>query len=357
MLARWRSRVRELPSARDLDVPTLNDHLPGLLAELVKALRLPSDQTIPESLGEGTATAHGLQRLHEAFDIQEVVAEYDVFRGCIHDLADERRLTLQGRPFHILNRVFDQAIGFALQAYAENQAAEVTRRREEYLAFVAHDLKTPLSAIALASHVLEQTLPPSSPNDGIGQILSVLRRSTLQLDALVRKVLEENASVQSDSGVKLVRREFELWPFVEALVYDVRPLAASSQTTLANHVPDDLVVFADAGLLRRILQNLITNAVTYSPAGKVTIAAQVLSESGDIEASVSDTGAGIPEALLEKIFEKGETDPNKEGGTGLGLAIVKTFIEAHGGSVTVESQEGAGSTFRLRLPRRPQKCA
>src|SRR5205085_5588012 len=139
-LSSWREQVRELPSARNLEIPVLNDHVPTLLDELVIALQSGSDQTIPEALAEGSPPAHGLQRLQEAFDIQEVVAEYNILRGCIHDLADDNGLTLQGKPFHIINRVLDHAIGLALQTYATQRALEVQRRREEYLTFVAHDL-------------------------------------------------------------------------------------------------------------------------------------------------------------------------------------------------------------------------
>ena len=110
-----------------------------------------SDQTIPEALLEGSPPAHGLQRHQDGFDIEEVVAEYNILRGCIHDLADNNGLSLQGKPFHILNRVLDEAIGLAVQTFATQQALEVQRRREEYLAFVAHDLRTPLNAISLAA--------------------------------------------------------------------------------------------------------------------------------------------------------------------------------------------------------------
>jgi two-component system phosphate regulon sensor histidine kinase PhoR len=96
LLSRWRQQVRPLPSARQLDVPTLNDHVPGLLDELAAALQSRSDQTIPEALCESSPTAHGLQRLQEAFDIEEVVAEYNILRACIHDLADDNNLALQG---------------------------------------------------------------------------------------------------------------------------------------------------------------------------------------------------------------------------------------------------------------------
>src|SRR6476659_1974975 len=159
LLSNWRHQVRQLPSARHLDVPTLNDHLPGLIDELAAALREKSDESIPEALKEGSPTAHGLQRLQNAFDIEEVVAEYNILRGCIHDLAESNDLRLQGEPFHILNRVLDGAIGLAVQTYATQRALEVQHRREEYLAFVAHDLRTPLNAISLTTKLLELTVP------------------------------------------------------------------------------------------------------------------------------------------------------------------------------------------------------
>ena len=348
LLSRWRQQVRHLPSARQLDVPTLNDHLPGLLDELAAALRSKSDQTIPEALGESSPPAHGLQRLQEAFDIEEVVAEYNILRACIHDLADDNGLPLQGKPFHIVNRVLDHAIGLALQTYATQRALDVQRRREEYLAFVAHDLRTPLTTISMAGRVLEMTLPERSTETM--QMLKALRRSVQHLEGLVAKVLEENTNLQTEIGIKLERREFDLWPLVEALIHDLHPVAGTNSTLLINQVPDDLVVYADASLLRRVFQNLIGNAIKYTPRGEVVIGARELGVEGSVECWVADNGAGIPEELLETIFEKGETDPENAGGTGLGLAIVQTFTQAHGGKVTVESKEGVGSKFRILLP-------
>ena len=350
LLSNWRQQVRALPSARQLDVPTLNDHIPGLLDELAAALQAKSDQTIPEALSESSPPAHGLQRVQEAFDIEEVVAEYNILRACIHDLADDNGLSLQGKPFHIINRVFDHAIGLALQTYATQRALEVQRRREEYLAFVAHDLRTPLNAISLAGRVLEMTLPQQGGSTETAQMLKTLHRNVQHLKALVGKILEENANLQTEIGIKLQRREFDLWPLVEALIHDLHPVAGTASTQLINRVPDDLVVYADASLLMRVFQNLIGNAIKYTPRGQVILGARELGAEGAVECWVSDNGAGIPEELLEKVFDKGETDSEHAGGTGLGLAIVKTFTEAHGGTVTVESKEGVGSTFRFSLP-------
>ena len=350
LLSSWRLQARQLPSARDLTIPVLNDHIPALLNELGVALQAGSSQTIPEVLVEGSPRAHGLQRLQEAFDIQEVVAEYNILRGCVHDLAENNGLNLQGEPFHVINRVFDQAIGLALQTYATQQALEVQKRREEYLAFVAHDLRTPLNAISLATRLLELTFHDQTARAETAQMLETLGRNVKQLQALVEKIIEENSALRTETGVKLERRNFDLWPLVEVLIHDLRPVAATSNTQLINQVPHNLVVFADATVLRRVFQNLIANAIKFTPGGKVIVEARDLSAEKEIECSISDTGVGMPETQLERVFDELEPGSAVEGGLGLGLAIVKTFVEAHGGRVSVESKQGFGSKFQFTLP-------
>jgi two-component system, OmpR family, phosphate regulon sensor histidine kinase PhoR len=350
LLARWREQVRQLPSAKHLDTPTLNDHVPTLLDELATSFEGATGETIQDALVEGSPPRHGLQRFQDGFDIVEVVAEYNILRGCIHDLAESHDLSLQGKAFHIMNRVFDEAIGLAIQTFSTQQALELQRRRDEYLAFVAHDVRTPLNAIALATRLLELEQPGERDQAETSSMLKTLRRNVRQIEALVEKVLKESAHVQTETGVKLERREFDLWPLVQAVVHDLNPVAGTSGTQLLNKVPVDLIAFADASLLRRIFQNLVANAITYTPRGNVVIGALRKGPEGAVECWVSDNGSGIPKDRLDKIFDKLESDPQKPEGTGLGLAIVKTFVEAHGGAVTVETKEGVGSTFRFTLP-------
>ena len=202
----------------------------------------------------------------------------------------------------------------------------------------------------MAERVLEITLRQQGSSAETGQMLKTLHRNVQQLEGLVGKILEENANLQTETGIKLQRRELDLWPLVEALIHDLHPVAGTASTQLINQVPEDLVVYADASLLRPRLQNLIGNAIRYTPRGQILIGARELGAEGTVECWVSDNGAGIPEELLEQVFDKGETDPKQAGGAGLGLAIVKTFTEAHGGTVSVESRQGVGSTFRFSLP-------
>jgi len=350
LLATWRAQVRELPSAQNLDAPTLNDHIPDLLAELTAALREGSRETIADALLEASPPAHGLQRVKDAFDIEEVVAEYNILRGCIHDLAEAHGLNMQGRPFRVLNRVLDGAIGAAVESFATQKALEVQQRREEYLAFVAHDLRTPLNAIALSGRalgVLLNRVDTEMPE--ARRMIKTLDRNVHHLETLVEKVIEENENLETEVGVKLERRQCDLWPLVEGLIHDLHPVAGTDSTRLTNAVNEDCVVFADASLLRRILQNLIANAIAYTPRGEVIIDAREKGAAGDVEIEVRDNGEGISPEHCLTVFDKHDSDPDRDGGLGLGLAIVKTFVEAHDGLVSVESQLGVGTTFRFTL--------
>jgi signal transduction histidine kinase len=351
LLLNWRDRVRALPSARHLDVPTLTDHIPFLVDEMVVAFETRSDAAIDASLELGSSPAHGSQRVQDGFNIGEVVAEYNILRGCVNDLIEGADLRIDGRACHIVNQVLDGAIGIAVETYATEQALEVRRRREEYLAFVAHDLRTPLSAISLTTRVIEQA-PEGEAGAAIrADMVQRLKRNIHKLEGLVAKVLEENSNFETEVGVKLARRRFELWPLVEALIHDLHPVAGTFSTALINAVPGDLVVYADAGMLGRIFQNLIANAIAYTPRGEVVIGAAEQPPDGSVECWVCDSGEGIPVGELTSVFEKGAGDPARPGSTGLGLAIVKTFVEAHGGTVSAERNAGPGATIRFTLPR------
>ena len=156
--------------------------------------------------------------------------------------------------------------------------------------------------------------------------------------------------METEVGVKLERRRFDLWPLVEALIHDLHPVAGTDSTRLINAIPEDFVIYADASLLRRVFQNLIANAISYTPRGEVVIGASMMDDGDTAECFIRDNGEGIPADRCSTVFDKHETDPEKMGGSGLGLAIVKTFVEAHDGVVSVESKLGVGSIFRFTLP-------
>jgi two-component system, OmpR family, phosphate regulon sensor histidine kinase PhoR len=353
LLSNWRGQVRQLPSAQGLDTPTLTDHIPSFLGELADAFDEKSDQTIAESAKEVSPQIHGMQRLIDGFDISSVVAEYNILRGCIHDLATAHEFSLQGQPFHILNRVFDKSIGTALETYSSHQARQIRGKREEYLSFVMHDLRTPLFAISLAARVLEKKLPVTGYTKDAAQMVKSLQRSAHQLEELVRKVLDENVHLETEEGVRLQPREFHVWPLIEALMEELHPVAAANGVSLVNAVPDELLVYSDAGALKRVFQNLFANAIRHAPNGTVTISGTHWPNKKGVEFSIHDDGSGISEDIIQNIFDKGETNGHEgDNGdvAGLGLSIVKQLVYAHDGSVIVQSTVGEGSNFLVSLP-------
>lgn len=350
LLSAWRDKVRRIPVATELDTPTLNDHIPVLLEELCTALELGMDQQLAAHITNGSSSIHGLQRLEDGFGIEEVVAEYNMLRHCLHEFADTHDVLLIGQPAQILNGVLDTAIGAAIKSYVVQQALETQRRREDYLAFVAHDLRTPLNAVALAAQLLEKDIAQHEGMERSRGVLNTLERNVGYLTSLVNKVLQENVSLEAESGIRLECRQLDLWPLVESLIHDLRPVAGTGSTKLINDVPQDLTVCADASLLRRVFQNLIANAIRHTPHGEIRITARRMHTQKLVKCEVTDSGSGIAAERLPHIFDKFETDGKRATDFGLGLTICKTFIEAHGGTITVSSQPGQGTSFYFTLP-------
>jgi two-component system, OmpR family, phosphate regulon sensor histidine kinase PhoR len=348
LVSRWRRQVRTLPSAKGMDTPSLNDHMPFLLDELANALESQPDDSAEEALLQGSPPVHGRQRFQDGFNIVEVVAEYNVLRGCIHDLAEEHGLAIQGNDLRVVNRVVDEAIALAVQTYATQLGLEVKKHRDEHIAFVAHDLRTPLQAIALTVSMIEQLLGQSSANDKAEKLLKVLRRNIQQLEKSVLEVIKTNSD--SPATEKLERRNIDLWPLVESVVAGLAPVAAASAVELSNDVPADVLAFADAGLLARVIESLLSYAVNSAPRGAVAVEADEL-VGGGIECRIKHNGPALSADELGTLFDNHGSITGPQA-VGLGLEIVKQSVEAHGGEVSAESSEGQGVIICFRLPPR-----
>jgi signal transduction histidine kinase len=228
---------------------------------------------------------------------------------------------------------------------------ELQHRHDEHLAFLLHDLRTPLEALSLATTLLERSLPDDQRIPSISAALSVLRGNINRLSQRVRHVLSSAAGLG-----KSFRPEFGLLNLraqVQKVIRDFEPLAASAGTTVRNEIDDQLEVYSDAILLAQIFENLLSNAVKFTPRGTIEIGAKQINDGQAVECWVKDSGQGIPPALIDKVFDRFETSSDPpQSGMGLGLAIVKEIIELHKGEIRVESEVGKGSTFTLTLPRR-----
>ena len=350
LIARWQAAVSELPGASNLDGPALRDHIPQFIDELIGAIARHDEKVAGG--GPGSPVEHGLQRLAAGFDIKEVVIEYNVLRGAVQDVAETVGLQLRADDCRVVNHIIDDAIAWAVDTFAREQAVERQRRQEEYFAFIAHDLRTPLNAIALTVDLLAEELSPEAHDSA--DMLRTMQRNVRRIDDLIRRIMEQEHHLESDEGLHPVRRDIDLWPLVHRLLQDLRPVTEAAHIRTANAVPRHLTLDADAGLLSRALQNLVGNAVKFAPGGEIEIGAREMEDG--VECWVRDNGAGIAPDRIGQIFDKWETDSDPtRAGSGFGLAILKQIVEAHGGRISVESLPGNGSTFRFTIPAQPPK--
>ena len=228
------------------------------------------------------------------------------------------------------------------------------RRQDEMksgvISTVSHQLKTPLTSIRMAIHLLldEKTgmLTPKQED-----LLMAAREDADRLHTIVRELLDIGRIESGKARMDLARLSPQKVVLEGSEPY--RSTARDQGVTLAVDVPEDLPeVWADPTRISHVFANLLSNALKYTPpGGSISLSAQAGEEV--VRFQVSDTGIGIPDRYLPRIFEQFFRVPDQGPGTGagLGLAIVKEIVEAHGGTVGVESREGAGSTFLFSLRR------
>jgi signal transduction histidine kinase len=247
------------------------------------------------------------------------------------------------------------ALWFVLRdrARAEAERARERDRREqervrtaslvatgELAAAVAHELKNPLQGILGAIDIIARDFPPGDRRAIIAKELSA---QVNRLDETVRDLLVfARPQVPRPS-------EVELRPFVERLFAFVHSERDVEAVSLATEIPDGLRVTADPSMLEEVLMNLILNAAQAmeGKGGVVTVGAR-RDARGAAVVSVADTGCGIAPEIREEVWKPFYT--TKHRGSGLGLTIVRKIVEAHGGAVTLESEVGRGTTFRVTLP-------
>ncbi|MEM7050785.1 MAG: ATP-binding protein [Acidobacteriota bacterium] len=248
-----------------------------------------------------------------------------------------------------LDSTFHQMAELIARQMKDLETADRTRR--ELVVGVSHDLRTPLASMRgyLETLLLKEASLSASARR---EYLQIALDQSERLARLVDELFELSRLEAGET--RLEREPFSLPELVQDVVQKVQIEAAKGQIEITSELPWDLpFVDGDLRLIERVLENLLHNALRYTPAGgKIHVA---LDEGeGRIAVRVADTGQGIPQDDLPKIFDQFYRGSNNRtgsrDGTGLGLAIAKRILDLHGGPIGVESQTGRGSTFRFELP-------
>lgn len=383
IVQRWMAAVRadpKLTTANRLAEQELRDHLGALVQRLAETLAESARQPLDEEpeVSPGTprdARKHGQARWAQHYRVDELVREIsvlryemlEIFREFIKNLGKvETEEFLQSTQ--VVHRFFDEICMDSVAVYVnereeqaalthqglrrlneamekEYETADVTRRRT--LSTVAHEMATPVNALGLGVTYLAESDDPEERREAKQLIGRTLQHLRVMLDQLL------DFARHDGGGEKVRLAKFEMRPMFEYLTAAFEPLAGAREIEFRGELdPSLLTVCSDENKVQRIAVNLLSNAVKYTESGCISLKLYGVSET-HWAIEISDTGCGIPEEDLARIFAEFQrlAIHADQPGLGLGLAIVRNLAERLGGEVKVESEVGKGSRFTVVLPR------
>jgi signal transduction histidine kinase len=238
--------------------------------------------------------------------------------------------------------------GLSLRCIDVTGICRPARVEARLMSVAAHEMRTPLTSVLGYAELLQNS---SADDSRLRRYADAIHRQAGRLEAIVGELL---TVTRLEAGREALHLEAaDLASIARQVVAAAQPLADAKGTTLSTEVAGPAVLRGDVPKLERVLENLVANAVKYSPQG-ASVSVRVLSDQERVTVEVQDTGYGVAAQDVPHVFEKfyrarGKSTEGVEG-TGLGLAIVRLIVHAHGGSVSLASEEGVGSTFTVVLP-------
>jgi len=343
ILERWTQRIRREHSDKELSRGELWDHLPLFFDEMLAALRGEESVSagIPGSDGDTASAAHGTQRLRVGFDLAEVIREYEILTECILDEVEAVGGSVSTRHFRCLLRLLNAGRVEAVSAYVDRRDTEIAHAHSQHVAFVAHELRSPLMSAFMATTALRKKARPEDQ-----WALSLLTRNLTALRELTDQVLTADRLA---GQVQLTRESLDLRTLLDQAVIETRVAAQQREIELVVSGPDALPFSGDRRLLRSAIGNLLGNAVKFTREGG-TIMVRAERHPDRVVVEIEDGCGGLPEGNAAELFEPFVQRSEDRTGFGLGLAIVKQALKAHGGRVSVRNLAGKGCVFALELP-------
>jgi len=232
-----------------------------------------------------------------------------------------------------------------------NELRKMNIEKEKFFSIIAHDIRSPLSSFLSLTEIMAENMSGLTLSE-MQNISVKMRTSAANLLRLLKNLLEWSKMQQG--LIPFNPKPIELLPLVDESISMVIEPAHDKGIEITFDIPADLEVFADTNMLQTVIRNLVSNAVKFtSKGGRVHLSAKTIDGPG-VEISVQDSGIGMSREMIDHLFLL-DVQTNREGtegepSTGLGLLLCKEFMEKHGGSIRIESEEGIGSTFFISFP-------
>lgn len=359
ILAEWDTFARTLiPAATTMTDLALRNHAAHMLQEVARDLDTEQSQLEQSEKSKGrklsaftsAASGHGTLRYNSGFTLIQLIAEFRALRASVIQLWQPHIEQIDAASLYDmvrLNEAIDQAIAESVVMFSE----ETMRTRDMFLGILGHDLRTPLAALAMAGDYLVMDNASATRTVEVG---TQIKRTTATMSAMISDLLSY-ARIRLGNGIPLMRKKKDLKDVCQASLDDVAAVYPDCQFDFT--ASGELTGLFDVGRLQQVVTNLLTNAAQYRAKNQpVTMLAS--EEANELLLQVKSIGPVIPAAAREAIFKplvqlSGDGLQEKRPATslGLGLYIARQITEAHGGKLTVESEEGSGTVFAVHLPR------
>lgn len=327
----------------------------GVIFNFITPLRRIADAAAKVSAGDLSQRVHINTIVRD--EVMDLGDNFNTMTARLDDLYTGLERKVEERTRELSAERAKLAEALQELAVKRDEALEASRAKSLFLANMSHELRTPLNAIIGYSEMLQEEAEDFGYEDIVPD-LEKIRKAGKHLLALINDILD--ISKIEAGKIELYLEEFELTELLDEIVTTIQPVIDQKQNTLVIQPNDNLgQVYADLTKMRQIVFNLLSNAAKFTENGTITL--EMSREYGDdgqdwVEIAVSDTGIGMSPEQLARIFSEftqaDSSTTRKYGGTGLGLPISRHFCHMMGGDISVQSVEGAGSTFTVRLPAR-----
>ncbi len=345
-------RIEILASQRNEQEAILTSMVEGVIAIDSSARIINLNKAAAKLLGIDYRASIG-HTIHQLARNSDLIRLID---NCLlSDMQEEGVITLNEKHIQLrctrLHDTTDRKIGTLIIVNDITRLKKLETMRSDFVANVSHELRTPITAIKGFVETLLHN--PTENTDDTKRFLAIIARQADRLNAIIEDLLSLSRIEQDAEGGEIVFERSAVCKVIESAIQSCQVQAETKNITLNLECDEHITAMIDAPLLEQAVINLIDNAIKYSNDNdNVDITVKQLD--GEMTIQIRDYGCGIAEEHLPRLFERfyrvDKARSRELGGTGLGLAIVKHIVKAHGGTVTVDSVIGQGSTFTIHLP-------